>query len=326
MLSTSKFLFTFVKLGCNVLSMLDVRRLQVLRAVVKEGSVTAAAALLGYSPSAISQSLAALEREAKIPLFEKVGRGIRPTEAGLVLAERAAAVADQLLEAEAALQALRAGEAGHLRLAAFATAGAALVPRALAAFRSEHPGVDLDLSIAETDDALAQLRSAKIDLAVIAEHSTVPNDPEHGLSYCRLLDDPYRVVLPQSHPAAAQRSVALEELANESWIATASARCNCLQTVTTACARAGFTPHFAIEADEFATTIGFVTAGLGVAMVPMLALSSLPDSVVSRPIRAQEPLRHVYAGFRQSRAEHPLVSTMLDALQMSAGSYLKAVA
>ncbi|MDQ3915262.1 MAG: LysR family transcriptional regulator [Actinomycetota bacterium] len=306
--------------------MLDVRRLQVLRAVVEEGSVTAAAAVLGYSPSAVSQSLAALEREAKMPLFEKAGRGLRPTEAGLLLAERAGAVRDQLVEAEAALQALRAGDAGHLRLAAFATAGAALVPRALAEFRNEHPGVELDLSIAETDDALAHLRSAKIDLAVIAEHSTVSDDPEDGLTYVGLLDDPYRVVLPRNHPAAARRTVALEDLADEPWIATASARCNCLQTVTTACARAGFVPHFAIEADEFATTIGFVTAGLGVAMVPMLALSSLPDTVVSRRIRAHEPLRHVYAGFRRARAGHPLVSTMLAALQVSAGSYLKAVA
>lgn len=305
--------------------MLDVRRLQVLRAVVEEGSVTAAAALLGYSPSAISQSLAALEREAKMPLFEKAGRGLRPTEAGLLLAERAAAVADQLAEAEAALRALRAGDAGHLRVAAFATAGATLVPRALAEFRSAHPGVALDLSIAETDDALAQLRSAKIDLAVMAEHEPWPDD-RVALSYVRLLDDRYRLVLPRSHPAATRRTVALEDLADEPWIATASARCNCLQTVTTACARAGFTPRFAIEADEFATTIGFVAAGLGVAMVPMLALSSLPDAVVSRRIGGQEPLRHVYAGFRQERAAHPLVGAMLAALQVSAGSYLEAVA
>jgi DNA-binding transcriptional LysR family regulator len=306
--------------------MLDVRRLLVLRAVVEEGSVTAAASVLGYSPSAVSQSLAALERETKTALFEKAGRGIRPTEAGLLLAERAAAVADQLLETEVALQALRAGEAGHLRLAAFATAGAALVPRALAEFRSEHPAVELDLSIAETDDALAQLRSSRIDLAVIAEHSPASDNAELGLSYLRLLDDPYRLVLPRSHPAAAERSVALEDLADESWIATASARCNCLQTVTTACARAGFAPRFAIEADEFATTIGFVAAGLGVAMVPMLALSALPETAVSRRIRAKEPVRHVYAGFRKSLSDHPLVSGMVDALQLSAGSYLKAVA
>jgi DNA-binding transcriptional LysR family regulator len=186
--------------------------------------------------------------------------------------------------------------------------------------------VELDLSIAETDDALAQLRSARIDLAVIAEHSPVSDDADLGLSYVQLLDDPYRLVLPRSHPAAAKRSIALDELADESWIATASARCNCLQTVTTACARAGFTPRFAIEADEFATTIGFVAAGLGVAMVPMLALSALPDTVLSRRIRTEEPVRHVYAGYRKGRADHPLVRTMLDALRVSAGSYLKAVA
>lgn len=300
--------------------MLDVRRLQVLRAVVEAGSVTAAAAVLGYSPSAVSQSIAVVEREAKTPLFEKAGRGIRPTEAGLLLAARAAAVADQLRDTEADLEALRAGAAGHLRTAAFATAGAWLVPRALAEFRSAHPAVELDLSIAETDAALTQLRSAQIDLAVIAEHSPILDDPLRGLTYVHLLDDPYRVVLRRTHPVAGQRTVALEDLGDEPWIATASARCNCLQTVTTACARAGFTPHFAIEADEFATTTGFVAAGLGVAMVPMLALSSLPEAVVSRPIAGHQAMRYVYAGSREGSAEHPLVNGMLRALQQSAGS------
>jgi DNA-binding transcriptional LysR family regulator len=299
--------------------MLDPRRLQMLRAVVDTGSIKAAAAVLGYTPSAVSQSISALEREAKTPLFERVGRGIRPTQAGVVLAEHAAAIGAQLEDAERALEALRSGAAGILRIAAFTTAGTSLVPRALATFRDAHPGVELDLAIAETDEALAQLRSDHRDLVVIAEHSPI-DDAADDLLYAHLLEDQYRLVLPRSHPAAKRKTVPLEHMADEQWIATASGRCNCLPTVTTACARAGFTPRYAIEADEFATTVGFVAAGLGIALVPMLALSSLPDDVVSRRLR-DAPGRHVYAVTRKE-ASHPMIAVLLDALRLSAGSFV----
>ena len=305
--------------------MLDARRLQVLKVVVEAGSITAAAEALGYTPSAVSQTIAALEREAKAALFEKAGRGIRPTQAGLLLAGHAEAVIAQLREAEEALDALRSGQAGRLRLAAFATAGAALVPRALARFQEAHRAVELDLVMAEPDEALALLRSGHIDLAVIA----LPGEPDgdgQSLVYTHLLDDPYRVVLPWSHDVAARRVIDLEDLADDPWIATASARCNCLPTVTTACARAGFTPRFAIEADEFATTVGFVAAGLGVAMVPLLALSSVPDSVRICQISDDEPTRFVYAVMRTQTADQSIVGAMQEALRASAGSYLSSAA
>lgn len=304
--------------------MLDPRRLQVLKAVVDSGSITRAATTLGYSASAVSQSVAALEREAKIPLFEKIGRGIRPTQAGLLLAEHAAGVADRLRDAEEALEALRAGQAGRLRIAAFATAGAALVPRALARFKETHPGVDLDLVIEETDAALASVRSGQTDVAVIAEHSPSSDAGSADLAYVHLLDDPYRIVLARSHALAGKHVIALEALRDEPWIATESARCNCLETVTTACGAAGFTPHFAIEADEFATTVGFVSAGLGVAMVPMLALSAIPDSARVLRLANEGPSRYVYAVTRDASSSHPMTSAMVEALRSSAGSYLRA--
>ncbi|MGH2750572.1 MAG: LysR family transcriptional regulator [Actinomycetota bacterium] len=303
--------------------MLDARRLHVLEAVVDAGSVTAAADALGYTPSAVSQSIAALERETKTALFEKAGRGIRPTQAGLLLAEHAHAVATQLRDAQEALEALRAGQAGRLRLAAFATAGAALVPRALAHFREAHPGVKLDLDMAETDEALAQLRSGHIDLAVIAHHSAADGN---DLVYTHLLDDPYQIVLPQTHRLAGRRMIELGDLSDDPWVATASARCNCLPMVSTACARAGFTPRFAIEADEFASTVGFVGAGLGVAMVPLLALSAIPQNVRVRRLRGDEPLRHVYSVTRPQNSDQAIVRGMQEALTRSAGSFLHAVA
>jgi len=305
--------------------MLDVRRLEVLKAVVDEGSVTAASLVLGYTPSAVSQSLGALHRETKAQLFEKVGRGIRPTQAGLLLAEHAAIVMAQLRQAEGALEALRAGQAGRLRAAAFATAGATLVPQALARFKEGYPGVELDLTMAESDEALAALRSGHIDLAVIAEPGEVAGGARN-LSYTHLVDDPYRLVLPVGHHAATRRAVALEDLSEDPWISTASARCNCLQTVTSACARKGFTPHFAVEADEFATTVGFVAAGLGVAMVPALALSSVPEGVRVCRMRGEEPKRYVYAVTRPVESQDAIVEGMREALRFSAGSYLRSAA
>lgn len=304
--------------------MLDMRRLEVLRAVVDAGSVTRAARVLGYTPSAVSQSIAALEREAKTPLFEKAGRGIRATQAALLLADHARGLMAQLEQAEAALDALRSGQAGRFRMAAFATAGATLVPRALALFKQRHPGIELDLTMAETDEAVAALRAAHLDLAVVGDHRDLaPDAPD--LRYVHLLDDAYRIVLPLSHPAASIGTVALEELRDADWISTTSARCNCLETVTTACARAGFTPRFTLEADEFATTLGFVAAGLGVAMVPMLALSAVPERVRVCRFRGEAPKRQVYAVTRAGTRDH-VVDAVEEALRLSAGSYLSSAA
>jgi DNA-binding transcriptional LysR family regulator len=305
--------------------MLDVRRLHVLSAVVEAGSVTAAAAELGYTASAISQSLAALERETGAVLFEKSGRGIRPTQAGLLLAEHASAVIDRLREAEAALEALQAGEAGRLNVAAFATAGASLVPKALARFRAGHRAMELRLEVVEPEEAMAGLRAGRIDVAVV----TFDDEPEpqaDDVELTQLLDDPYRVVLPADHRLANRRTIDLADLAGDQWIATASARCNSRQVITNACSTAGFRPEFSIEADEFATALGFVSAGLGVALLPQLSLSVVPDNVRVRRIRGEEPFRRVFAATRQSNANDVPVRTLVECLREAARSSLSLAA
>jgi DNA-binding transcriptional LysR family regulator len=305
--------------------MLDGRRLAVLKAVVDAGSVTAAAGDLRYTPSAVSQTLASLERDTKLQLFEKVGRGIRPTHAGRRLAEHAALVIAQLQRAEEEMEALRSGRVGALRLVAFATAGASLVPRALAYFNAEHPGVDLDVSIAETDDALGALRAGDIDLALIGLHDAV-DTRGRDLVYTQLLEDPYRLVVPRAHRFADRRVVRLEEFRDESWISTASARCNCEPTVTAACMRAGFAPRFVFEADEFATTVGFVGAGLGIAMIPQLALTAVPEDVRVVKIRTGEPKRLVYSVVRRSGAGNPVIDEIERSLRHAAGKRALSVA
>ena len=306
--------------------MLDSRRLQVLSAVVSSGSITAAANVLGYTPSAVSQTVAALERETSTVLLEKAGRGIRPTQAGLLLAEHAEVILDKLRSAEAALRALKSGDAGRLRLAAFSTAGASLVPRAMARFAAAHRAVELDLAVAEDDEALAQLRAGTIDLAVIAVDGEPLPDVDDDLVRTPVLVDPYRVILPREHPLSARRTVPLKDLADDAWISTASARCNARAVLVGACETAGFTPRFAIEAEEFATVVGFVGEGLGVALVPLLALGSPPDSVRVRHVRGEGPVRYVYAVTRKTNADDPLVRAMVEALRTSAQSSVTAAA
>jgi DNA-binding transcriptional LysR family regulator len=301
--------------------MLDSRRLQVLATVVEAGSITAAANVLGYTASAISQNITALERECGVALLEKAGRGIRPTQAGLLLAEHAEAVVARLQEAEAALKALRAGEAGRLRLAAFSTAGASLVPRAMARFRAIHRAVELDLAVAEDDAALAALRAGRIDLAVVAYDDPWQPEAAEDLVRTHVLTDPFRVIVPRDHRLAGRRTISLADLAEDPWIATASARCSARAVVVGACADVGVTPRFAIEAEEFATAVGFVGAGLGVTLVPLLALGAVPDTVRVRPVRGREPSRSVYAVSRRSNAQDPTVAAMVRALSESARSF-----
>lgn len=295
--------------------------MQVLAAVVRAGSISGAAQSLGYTASAVSQSVATLEREAGTPLLEKAGRGVRPTQAGTLLAEHAEAVVARIGEAEAALAALRAGQAGQLRLATFATAGASLVPQALARFRAMHKAVELDLAVVETDEAMAGIRSSRFDLALIAVEPGAPPPPDDGAELSHLLDDPYRPVVPRDHRLASRRTIGLADMADEPWVITASDYCNGRVVITDACTRAGFAPSFTIEADEFATAVGFVNAGLGVALLPALALTSLPDGVRVRQLKGEPPVRRVYAVTRPGATAQTAVCAMLDALRQSSISY-----
>lgn len=300
---------------------LDLRRLRVLRAVVRTGSVRAASVQLGYTPSAVSQHVTALERETGTVLLEREGRGVRPTDAARLLADVADDVLDRLADAESALASLRAGRTGRLHLTSFPSAGASLVPLAVALFRKAHPEVDLVLGVAEPDEAVPSLRAGDVDVAVVVEPYGPDSPAAAGdLTLVHLLDDPYSVLLPAAHPLAAQDDVDLVDLATEPWVGTASAPGHCEKAALDACRAAGFTPTYAIEADEYPTTTGFVAAGLGVAFVPALALGFVRDRVAIRPVRGVQPVRHVYAAVRTARANELVVRGTLDALQQAAAS------
>lgn len=303
--------------------------MQVLRAVVDSGSVTAAAARLGYTPSAVSQQIGALEKEAGTALLERVGRGVRPTAAGLLLTGYADAIGRQVAEAETALADLVAGRTGQLTVRYFATAGAALVAPAVARLRAEHPGVRLELKLTDPEDPLPEVKEGRADVALVvgasagsasaaSAASAGPADPG-GVRLVKLLDDPYLAVLPKGHRLAARRSVELRELAEEAWVGSEWPG-PCLDAQLGACAAAGFRPKFAVESEDYATAQGFVAAGLGVTLIPRLGLGSRHPDAVVRVVRDPEPVRTIHAAVRETAPPQPALRAFLRALRDAAAA------
>ncbi|MFB7928913.1 LysR family transcriptional regulator [Streptomyces sp. NPDC056039] len=296
--------------------MLDVRRLQVLRAVVTSGTVTAAAAHLGYTPSAVSQQVAALEKQAGTALLERIGRGVRPTAAGLLLTEHAALISSAVAQAESALADLRAGRTGLLSVRYFATAGSTLVAPALARLRAEHPGVRVDLELTDPEDPFQEVARGRADLAVVVQARDRAGD---GFRLVHLLDDPYAAVLHLGHPLAGKEVVDLHELAGEQWVGSEPPG-PCLEPVIDSCAAAGFSPDFVIQSEDYATAQGFVAAGLGVGLMPGLGLRNQHPGVVVRPVRNPEPVRVISAAVRETALEQPALRGLLDALRDAAAT------
>ncbi|WP_433573178.1 LysR family transcriptional regulator [Streptomyces sp. CA-251247] len=294
--------------------MLDVRRMQVLRAVVTSGSVTAAAANLGYTPSAVSQQVAALEKQAGTALLERVGRGVQPTAAGRLLTEHAGVISRNIAEAETALTDLREGRTGRLAVRYFATAGGTIVAPALADLRRTHPGVQIDLKLIDPEDPLPEVKHGRADLAVVVQ---LPDRPREDVRLVHLLDDPYRAVLPKGHPLASRRVIDLADLAAERWIGSEWPG-PCLDVVLGACGAAGFTPDIVVQSEDYATAQGFVAAGLGVGLMPRIGLGSRHPGVVVRKVRRPEPVRAIHAAVRESSLTQPALRALLDALKQAA--------
>lgn len=306
--------------------MLDVRRLRVLRAVAQHGSFAAAAADLQYTPSAVSQQIAALEREAGMVLVVRGARGARLTQAGEVLERHAAIVLGQLHAARAELDDLARLRGGSLRVAAFESAWTTLVPAAIAAFRASHPDVELHLAESDPVESVAAVRDGACDVALVFEPNAVPAATLDGLSRTVVVLDPLWAVLPEGHPLAAEPVVALERLAGERWVAPTAF---CAQTVRRACAAAGFEPDIVFSSADYGAVQGFVAAGAGVALVPRLALAGR-DRIAARPLAATDdhlpPTRTVAAITAAPRTAAPAVAPLLAALVAAADDLLAAPA
>jgi DNA-binding transcriptional LysR family regulator len=297
--------------------MIDVKRMQVLRAVAVSGSMTAAAAHLRCTPSAVSQQVAALEKEAGTALLERVGRGVRPTAAGHLLIDRATIISRHVAETETALADLRAGRTGRLTIHYFASIGPTLLAPAIARVRRQHPCVAVDPRLTDPRDAVPDVERGLGDLAIVVGHLDGKDHP--GLHLVRLLDDPYRAVLPAGHPLTARDVVDLAELAEEPWVGGEPPG-PCLEPIVEACGAAGFSPEFVAKSEDYATAQGFVAAGLGVTLIPRLGLAAGHPGVAVRPVRRPEPVRAIYAVVREGALAQPALHTLIEALVEAARS------
>jgi DNA-binding transcriptional LysR family regulator len=298
--------------------MLDVRRLNIFREVVSHGSFSAAADALDYSQSAVSQAIQTLEGEAGVALIERSRGGVRPTAAGAALAGHVRGILGQLEAAEDEIAAIVAGRGGHLRAASFPTAGATLMPQAIAAFRASHPGVEVSLAEGEPEEIAPRLRAGEFDLALLFEFEDVGERIGTGLRRFELFDDPLHLALPATHPLARRKAAPrLEDLAEESWVQT-SAASPCARHVVRSCNAAGFEPRVSFESDDYQTVQGLVAAGVGVGLIPQTALSAARDDIVVRELAPGSPVRKVFAATPRAASATAAVATMLDVLRREA--------
>jgi DNA-binding transcriptional LysR family regulator len=253
--------------------MIDAAGLRVMKAIADEGSFTGAALALGYSQPAISQMVRRLEQRTGTVLVERVGRNVRLTEAGQVLARHAVSVLAALDAAEEEVAAIAGLRAGRVRLMAFPSSSATLVPRALALVKKRFPDVLVTFTEAEPPESLAALKAGECDLAVaFAYEGTDLSRGEEDMDLFvthKLLDDEVRLALPHDHPLASADVVELSALAQENWIAGCP---RCRGHLLQVCSTAGFSPHVGFETEDYVAVLGLVAEGLGVALIPDLIL------------------------------------------------------
>jgi DNA-binding transcriptional LysR family regulator len=292
--------------------MLDLKRLSVLREVVARGSFSAAAESLHLSQSAVSQQVAALEREVGQPLLERTSEGPKLTIAGEVLVSHAGAVIARLEEAERELAEIAGLEGGRLRLMSFPTASAALVTRAMAEFSARFPNIELHFSEGEPEDSIPALRGGEIDIAVVFDYAEASQDFGRDTEAELILEEPMRVALPPGHPLAASDTVEVSALAEEDWLC-GDRPSSCREHVHNVCRDAGFEPRISFESDDYQVLQGLVAAGLGVTLLPELAGEH--PGVELREIAPEAPVRRVWAVSRESASRSPAAEEMVAILR-----------
>ncbi|MEV7005794.1 LysR family transcriptional regulator [Streptosporangium sp. NPDC051022] len=282
--------------------MLDLVRLRVLAAVARHGSVTAAAKELHYSQPSVSHHLARLEAETGAKLIQRVGRGIRLTEAGRLLAERATEIVGRVDSASAELSAHVGLRAGRVRLAAFPSALGTFVPQAASLLAREHPGLGLRLTETEPPEALRMLRAGYVDVAVIFRYDDTAPEAE-GIRLVPLLDDP-------SYLVTSGRADGLRAHRDSPWIGGCD---RCRSHLLDLCARAGFEPEIAFTTDDVVAVQALVAAGIGVTVLPGLALQAHRHPGVDA-IEVPGSIRHVYAATYGEPPLPPATAALLAAL------------
>jgi DNA-binding transcriptional LysR family regulator len=282
---------------------LDVRRLRVLREVAAHGSFSAAADALAFTQPAVSRQIATLEAEAGARLVDRTARGVRLTPAGELLVEHADAILGRLATAESQLEALAELDAGRLRLGSFATAGATLTALSIAAFAEAHPGVELRLIEGRSTETLPLLAAGEIDLAVVTDAS---GDAPADVELEHLMDDPFYAALPLGHPLASEPELRIEDLRDETWIEGR----HCADALLKTAHAAGFEPRIAFDCAEWLGKQGLVAAGVGITLIPTLALGTVRDGLVLRSLGPEGPVRRVSIATHAWLSPAPAVAPM----------------
>jgi DNA-binding transcriptional LysR family regulator len=282
--------------------MLDSRRLRVLVEVARHGSFSAAAAELGYTQPAVSRQIATLEAEVGTVLVRRVPLGAVLTDAGRLLVARSEAILARLADAEAELRALAGLEGGTLRLATFASAAASVVPIAVARFRERYPDIELSIAMADPDDSVPRLRAGEFDL--VLSHDRLLE--QSGIELVHLFEDPMYVAMPLDHRLRNARSLTLSDFAAEPWMLATTQACPDARLFLRSCHEAGFEPRIAFQNDDYSAILGFVAAGVGVALIPDMISRGAREDVVIRELRPAPPSRPILAvlpaGYRSPAA------------------------
>ncbi|MEZ0293196.1 MAG: LysR family transcriptional regulator [Solirubrobacteraceae bacterium] len=288
--------------------MLDVTRLRVIDAVARHGSVTAAARALHYSQPSVTHHLTRLESETGAQLLQRVGRGVRLTPAGQLLADRAAEIIGRIDAAGGELSAHVGLTAGRVRIVGFASAMGSLVPAAVATLAGRHPGLEVNLTDAHPPEAIELLRAGKVEVAIVFRYDET--EPEHaGVRLRHLLDDPIYLL-------SRRRERGLATLRDATWIAGCE---RCRSHLLSMCADAGFDPRIGYSSDDMVVMQAWVVAGLGVATQSGLALRAHQiDGVVATELPGSE--RHIYAATYGDPPDPPATAALLEALAEAATS------
>lgn len=293
--------------------MLNFHRLRILREIAERGTVSAAAKALWMSPSSVSQHMTALEAETGVVLLERVGRRVRLTPAAHRLVAHTENMLADMERAEADLALAREQVVGRLAISAFPTAARTLMIPAAIKLMREHPGLTLDLTDLEQPESFTELRSGNLDIAVGLEYTLAPATQEPGLELEPLLSEPVYLAMSPDHPLA-EKPVRLEDLRADRWFA-ARGPSPCRQAVLRATAYAGFEPRVELlDSADYDVILTAVSAGLGVTLVPYLALAQAREDVVIRPLDELPLRRNVYAAVREGSRTAPPIAAAIDAM------------
>ena len=295
--------------------MLDVRRLRLLRELRERGTLAAVADELAYTPSAVSQQLAQLEREAGVPLLERVGRRVRLTDAGLMLADHTDAILARLEQAEAQLEEYAGGIRGIVRVAAFQTAARGLVGPVLDPLAERHPDLRMELLEMEAEEALVMLRTGDVDIVVAEEYREAPRPRDPALDRLKLATDRLLLALPADHPAAASgEPISLRTLAGEPWCSTRDGTLYAAVVLRVCRERGGFDPDIRHRANDVQLLIRMAATGHAISLVPALGEPQSDPGVAVRAVAGGRLERQIFAAVRRGSLARPSIASVLEAL------------